>query len=144
MIWVFRSKPNARAVVQPQTAAFRLLVRHFQPLPSPDALNPLDVHDPASLVQHRRDATIAIATILEGERCDVRSQRCFIIRGLGDLALRGTMLTQNSARSSLGHLQFIDHMVHAGTATGGAQKFPLALLGILARPTCRNQINRPQ
>ena len=74
MIWVFRSKPNARAVVQPQTAAFRLLVRHFQPLPSPDALNPLDVHDPASLVQHRRDATIAIATILEGERCDVRSQ----------------------------------------------------------------------
>ncbi len=59
--------------LQPQTAAFRLLVRHFQPLPSPNALNPLDVHDPASLVQHRRDATIAIATILEGERCDVRS-----------------------------------------------------------------------
>ena len=61
MVGVFRSKPDARAVVQPQPTALRLLLRHSQPLPSPDALNPLDVHDLSSLVQHRRDEAIAIA-----------------------------------------------------------------------------------
>ena len=72
-------------------------------------------------MQHRRDATIAVAAILEGERRDVGGQRRFIIRGLGDLALRGTMLTQDLARPSLGHTQFLGDMIHASAATGGAQ-----------------------
>lgn len=71
MVGIFQPKPDARAVVQPQPTAFRLLVQHFQLLPSPDALNPLDVLDPASLVQHRRYTTIAIAAILESECRDI-------------------------------------------------------------------------
>src|SRR5258707_2900497 len=31
-----RPQPHARAVVEPQTAPFRLLLRHFKPFPSPD------------------------------------------------------------------------------------------------------------
>lgn len=120
MVWIFRPKPDTRAVVQPQPTAFGLPVRHLQPLPPPDAFDPLDVHDPASLVQHRSDATIAIAAILESERRDVGGQRCFVIRGLGDLALRRTMLTENPAGPSLGHAQFLDDMIHAGAAAGGA------------------------
>lgn len=35
------------------------------------------------------------------------------------------MLTENQARPSLGHLQFIGDMDHTSAATDGAQKFPL-------------------
>ncbi|CVI25210.1 hypothetical protein AGR4A_pAt30025 [Agrobacterium tumefaciens str. B6] len=100
--------------------ALRLLVRHFQPLPPTDALDPFDVHNPASLMQHRGDAAIAIAPILEGKRRDVGGQRRVVIRSLCDLALCGTMLTENPACPSLGHIQLIDDMVHASAATGGA------------------------
>ena len=124
MVWIFRPKPDARTVVQPQPPALRLLVRHFQPLPSPDALDPLDVHNPASLMQHRRDAAIAIAAILESECRDVGGQRRLIIRGLGYLALCGTMLTENPARPTFGHFQFIGDMVHASAATAGLRSFP--------------------
>ena len=54
MVWIFRPQPDTRAVVQPQPTAFGLPVLHLQPLPPPDAFDPLDVHDPASLVQHRQ------------------------------------------------------------------------------------------
>jgi len=120
MVGVFRSQSDAGTVVQPQPTALWLLVRHFQPLPPPDALDPFDVHNPASLMQHRGDAAIAIAAILEGKRRDVGGQRRFVIRGLCDLALCGTMLTKNPACPSLGHIQLIDDMVHASAATGKA------------------------
>ena len=120
MVGIFRSKPDARTVVQPQPTALRLLVRHFQPLPPPDTLDPLDVHNPASLVQHRSDAAIAVSAILESERRDVGGQRRFVIRCLGDLALCGTMLTKNPACPTFGHAQFFDDMIHTSTATGGA------------------------
>lgn len=66
------------------------------------------------------DAAIAIAAILESERRDVGGQFRFIIRGLGDLALHRTMLPENPAGPSLGHAQFLDDMIHAGAAAGGA------------------------
>ena len=113
-------------IVQPQSTALGLSVWHFQPLTSPDTLDSFDIHDPASLVQHRSYTAIAIAVILERERRDVGGQLRFIIRGLGELALCGTMLTENPACPTLGHLQLIDDMIHTGAATGGAQKFPFA------------------
>ena len=62
-------------VIQPEAAFLRLLLRHFQPLPSPDPFDPLDVHRPALRPQHRRDPAIAIAAIPGGEPDDVGSQR---------------------------------------------------------------------
>jgi hypothetical protein len=50
---------------------------------------------------YRRDAAIAIAAILEGERRDVGGQRRFAIRSLGDFVLCGTMLTKDSESPSL-------------------------------------------
>lgn len=120
MIGIFRPKPDACTVVQPQPTALGLSVRHFQPLTPPDTFDPLDIHDPASLVQHRGDATIAVAAILESERRDVGGQCRFIIRGLCDLALRRTMLTESPAGQSLRHAQFLDDMIHACAAAGGA------------------------
>lgn len=93
---------------------------NLQPLPSPYPLDPFDVHDPNRLVQHRRDATVAISAILESERRDVGSQCRFVIRGLCDLALCGTMLAENLACPSFGHTQFCSDVIHTGTAAGGA------------------------
>ena len=120
MVGMFRPKPDAGVLVAPEPAALGLLVRNLQPLAPPDPLDPFDVHHPAGSMQHRRDATIAVAAILDGERDDVGGQRRFIIRCRRDLALRGSMLAQNPARPSFGHAKFGNHMIHAGTATRGA------------------------
>ena len=39
---------------------------------------------------------------------------------LGDLALRGAVLSENPAGPPLGHAELGHHMLHAGPATGGA------------------------
>ncbi len=120
MVRAFRPKPNARAVVQPEPTALWLLVGNLQPLPSPYPLDPFDVHDPARLMQHRRDAAISISTILESKHCDIGGQRRFVIWCLCDLTLRRTMLAENQAGPSFGHTQFCDDMINTSTAAGGA------------------------
>ena len=120
MVGMFRAKPDAGVLVAPEPPALGLLVRNLQPLASPDPLDPLTVYRPAGSMQHRRDAAIAVAAILGGERDDVGGQRRFIIRSCGDLALCGSVLAENKAGPSLGHVKFGNHMIHAGTATRGA------------------------
>jgi len=120
MVGILRPKPDARTFIQPEPAALGLSVRNFEPLTPPYPFNPFDVHHPARTVQHRRDAAIAIAAILESERDDVGGQCRFVIRCLRDLALRGSMLTKNLACPSFGHAKFVDHMIHTGTAACGA------------------------
>jgi hypothetical protein len=58
MVGSLRPQTDAREVVQPETPAFGLLGRHFQPLASPDLLNTLLVHRPAGPTQQRRDPAI--------------------------------------------------------------------------------------
>ena len=121
-----RPQPNTRSVVEPEPALLRLLLRHLQPLPSPDPCDPLAVHHPAGTTHHRRDAAIAVAAVLEGERDDVSGKRRLIVTGLGDLALRGAMLAENPACKTLRDAVLDDDSVDASTTTGGAQKFPEA------------------
>lgn len=76
MVGVFRLKPDARTVVQPEPTALGLLGWKFQPSRGISAhtnarqgmlacpRGPFDVHDPACLVQHRSGAAIAISAIL--------------------------------------------------------------------------------
>jgi hypothetical protein len=90
---------------------------------SPDPSYPFGVYPPASVPQHRRDPTIAIAAELNGERRDVGRQGSLIIGPAGLLALRGTMLAQNPASEPFGDAILGDHMLHTGAATRGAQKF---------------------
>lgn len=72
-------------------------------IPSPDTLDLLDVYDSPSLTQHRRD---------------VGGQRRFVIRGLCDFALHGTMLTESPGCPMFGHAGLPDDMIHACAATG--------------------------
>lgn len=50
------------------------------------------VHNPADLMQHRLDATIALTAVLKRERNDVGGKRCLVIAGCWNLALRRAML----------------------------------------------------
>jgi hypothetical protein len=65
-----------------------------------NALDPLDVHRPARMLQQRRDAAIAIAAIVGGERDDLSGQRRLVIGPPGRLALVRAMLAQHPAGAS--------------------------------------------
>ena len=75
VIAVLGSQPNARSVCQPEPAALGLLRGDFQPLASPDPLDPLVVDEPASLLQQPGDLAIAVAAVLPGNLNDVGNQR---------------------------------------------------------------------
>jgi hypothetical protein len=79
MIGMLRPEPEARSVIEPEPGSFRLLLGNLQPLPPPDPGDPLVVHNPACPAQHHRDAAIAVAAILEGQRDDVGGQCRLVI-----------------------------------------------------------------
>ena len=71
---------DARSVVEPEPAPFRLFGRNFQPLAPPDPFDPLVVDDPACRrSQKLRDLPVAIAAILTGEFNDIGGQPFFVI-----------------------------------------------------------------
>ena len=82
VIGPFRPQPDARAVVQPQTPTLGLFVRDFQPLPPPDAVDPLHAHVPAFVEEQAADAPVAVAAIPGRQPYDPR------LRGLRQLRLR--------------------------------------------------------
>jgi hypothetical protein len=55
------------SLCQPKPAAPGLLAGDFEPLASPDTLDPLVVDRPARLAQQSSDLAIAIATVLPGQ-----------------------------------------------------------------------------
>ena len=125
MIPVFRPQPDTGSVIQPQPALLRLPRWHFQPLPPPQALDSLVVHLPTGIPQQSRNPAIAIAAILSGQLDHVGDQAIFFRSPLRQLALRGSMLAQHLAGSTLGNAQLTTDMVYAGPAASGAQKFSL-------------------
>ena len=87
-----RAQPDHCAIIEPQTASFRLFLRDFEPRLSPDTLHPLVVDDPALIAQQTCDPTLSIATILT-RPCNVsRSAQFCIIWNLFVIALGGTWL----------------------------------------------------
>ena len=126
MAGILRPQPDAGSVIEPEPSSLRLLLWHFQPLPPPDPLDPLRVHQPAGVSQQGCDAPVAIAAILGSQCDDVGGQRRFIFRLLEDLALCGAMLAQNPAGQPLGDTILGDHVIHTGATAGRAYQFPEA------------------
>jgi hypothetical protein len=120
MVGVFRPKPDARPVGQPQPATFWLSRWDFQPLLPPDPLDALVIDLPSSPTEQRRHPAISIAAILAGQLDDVGGQRHLIVRRRRTLALRGTVLPQDPTDKALGLTQFSNNAIHAGAAAGGA------------------------
>src|SRR3954468_5839 len=120
------SEPDAGSVRQPEPPALGLLPRDLKPFPPPEPLDTLAVDPPTGLAQQRRDPAIAVAAVPSGERDDVGGQRHLVVGRARRLALRGAVLAENPAGSSLGHAELGDNMLHAGAAASRAQKFPRA------------------
>ena len=124
MASTLRPQPDARAVSEPEAAAFGLFLRHFQPFPSPDALDPLLVHPPAFDAQQSADPPIAIAAVGRRQADDRRGQRLLIITDDGPPALRRARLADHRASPALRDINPGAHMRDAVPAAGRAQYFP--------------------
>ena len=51
MVRALWPKADTRSVIEPEAAFPRSLLRTLQPLPPPDPLDPLHIHDPACVTQ---------------------------------------------------------------------------------------------
>ena len=120
MVGALGSEPHTGAVIQPETPLPGLLARHFEPLQTPDALDPLDVHRPAGRPQHRRDPAVAVAAILRGERDDVGGERRIVGPPFRRLSLCRAMLPQHAARQPLGHVELRHDVIDAAATAAGA------------------------
>jgi hypothetical protein len=112
---------EARAVRQPQTTAFWLLLGDLQPLAPPDPLDPLVVHQPARVPQQGCDLAVAVAAVSAGKLDDVGRQPLLVIAALRCLALCRAVLAERRAGATLGDANLTTNMLDAGTPTRRAQ-----------------------
>ena len=66
MVRMCRPEPHARAIVEPQSPAWLLLLWNLQPFTTPDPLDSVLAHLPASMLQQRCDPAIAVTSVLLG------------------------------------------------------------------------------
>ena len=126
MIGILRSEPDARSVIEPETALLFLLRWDFQPFTSPDPLDPLVVYVPARVAQQTGDYPISVSPVLAGEFDNVFGQLLLVGRAAWNLALRGAMLPENAAGPALRYANGLPHLVNAPASARRAQKFPPA------------------
>ena len=126
-------RTDAGPVVEPEPRLLRLLPGNLEPLPPPYPLDPLRIHGPTGLPKERRDPAVAVASVLRGERYDVRGQRVFIGPPARHLPPGRPMLSEHATGEPLRDAELPPDMVDAGTAAGGAQN----LLGNRFAITCQ-------
>ncbi len=78
-----RRRMHHLSVIEPETAAFGLLLWHFQPFPAPDPVDTLDTHTPALIDQNLTDAPIAIAAVGLASRTMASVNEALSSRNLG-------------------------------------------------------------
>jgi hypothetical protein len=120
VIAALRPQADTRTIRQPQTPAFRLLVRDLQPLAPPDPLNPLVIHQPARMAQQRGDLAIAVAAVLTGQFNDIGGQALFVISPRRRLALRRAMLSERRTGAALGDVKLTSDMLDTNATARGA------------------------
>jgi hypothetical protein len=93
---------DAQSIIELQSRAFGMLLRHLEFLELPAAFQPLAVHRPVGIAQKRRQLAITAATILSGQGDDVCRESGFVIRPARRLALCRSMLLEHTAGLPLG------------------------------------------
>jgi hypothetical protein len=126
MVWTFRLEAHKRSFVQPEPPLLSLHLGDFQPFTSPNALDSLVIHVPASVVQQTRYHAITTAAIFVGQFYDIVDQTLFISPALRNLSLCRTVLPKGAKGATLRHAQLLPYMIDAFATTRRAQKFPLA------------------
>src|SRR5947209_7064499 len=121
MIAMHRPQPDARAVRQPQSPAFRLLATNFEPLTPADPLDTLGIDEPDRLTQQRCNLAIAMAPVLASQLDNVGGQPLFVIPAPRRLTLCRAMLSERPTGAALGDGEFPSDMLNAGAPARGAQ-----------------------
>jgi len=111
---------DAGPIREPEAPAFRLFLRHLQPLSPPDPHYPAVADRPARLAQQSGDLAVAIAAVLPGQFDDIGRQSCGILSAPRDLALRRAVLPERRTGAALGDVQVFTNMLDAGATTRGA------------------------
>ncbi len=126
MIAIFRAQPDARSIVQPEPSLLRLFHWYFEPLTSPQTLNTFVIHLPTRVSQQGCNPTVTISAVLARQLDHICDQAFFVSTTFGQPPLRGSVLAQYPANTTLRNLHLNTHMIDASTAARGAQKFPEA------------------
>jgi hypothetical protein len=111
---------DAGTVSTPQSPSLRLLVRNFQPLAPPNALDPSIADTPANLAQQGCNLAIAVTAILASQFDYICRQLLRISAAVRQLPLCRAMLPERRTGATLGNLQLIADVLNASTATRGA------------------------
>jgi len=97
-----------------------LFAGDFQPLASPDPLDPLVVDEPARLLQQPGDLAITVATVLPGQCDEIGRQLLFVITAPRYPALRRAVLPERRTGAALGDMHDLADLLDTGAATRGA------------------------
>lgn len=100
MVTSFWPQTDARSVMEPKTPSFGLFRRNTKALTPPDPRHAFVIHMPAVRSQQRRDALIAIASILTGEADNICREPVFITQTFRLAPLCGAMLTDSPASTA--------------------------------------------
>ena len=120
MIALLGPEADAGAVRLPDAAALGLPPGHFEPLASPDPLDPLVVDEPACSAQQLGDLAVAVASVLPSKLDDVGAEPLLVLSTTRNLALRRAMLAECRAGATLGYTKFPTNVLDADPATRGA------------------------
>lgn len=96
MVWMFRSKPDAGAVIKPKRRPFWLPSRYSQLRTAPDALNPVLAHRHTTRFEQGSRPAAAVAAIVRCNKNDVLGQLILIRLQRWNVSLRPTRLPNNA------------------------------------------------
>jgi len=113
VVHVFCSQPDARPIIEPQTAFPGLFLRNLQPFTMPQAFNPLVIDMPTRITQQRCNTAVAISTILSGKFDHISDEALFIFSAPGHVALCSAMLTKYAAGPAFRDAQPATYLINA-------------------------------
>jgi hypothetical protein len=114
-------EPDTRPIIEPQTSAFRLLLRNLQPLLAPDAFHPLVIDPPTLSSEQGGDKAIPVTPIPFGKLNNFVSKSLFGIRPPGYEPLGRPRLTDYPAGPPLRDSQLPLYVENASSTPLGAQ-----------------------
>lgn len=138
MILVLWPKPNARSVVEPEPAPFRLLLRDFESFATPDSLNSLVIDTPTSIVQKSGDPSVSVPAKLARKLEDLRHQVSLEWAFPRSTTLSRSGLAKNSAGTTLGNVESSLDALDNFPSSTRARQFPRAASLRIAISSCES------
>jgi len=123
MIPVLRAKPDAGAIIQPQSSTFRLPLRYLQAFAKPDTLYSFVIDLPSFPTEQCGDAAVTIPAIPGRQLYDPLGQHPFVIRFMCIIAMATSRHLKNRACPAFRDGQRITHIPDRLAPLRRAQQF---------------------